>query len=159
MNLPRIPLFVLPEFFAGIGASLPQWPHSVALVAALNLAARCGVLPQDELAALEGRTFLIHVRDTGARAEFFFRDGAFRPCLARRQDAAPADLAFSANLCAFLQLLTRQEDPDTLFFKRELSITGDTELGLRVKNMLDAVECPQHFPPLARLRELTGKSS
>lgn len=156
-TFPRIPQFALPAQFSRIGAFLPQWPHAVALVGALNLAVKCGLLPQDDLAALEGRSFLIHVRDTGAQAEFTYRDGYFRPCLVRRQDAAPADLTFSANLCAFLQLLTRQEDPDTLFFKRELSITGDTELGLLVKNMLDAVEWPQHFPPLARLRQLLGK--
>ena len=44
---------------------------------------------------------------------------------------------------AFLQLVARQEDPDTLFFNRELLIEGDTELGLVVKNMLDAVEWPK----------------
>jgi predicted lipid carrier protein YhbT len=49
-----------------------------------------------------------------------------------------------------MQLLARQEDPDTLFFNRELSIEGDTELGLVVKNMLDAVEWPQ-LPKLPRL--------
>ena len=43
----------------------------------------------------------------------------------------------------FLLLASRQEDPDTLFFNRELSIEGDTELGLIVKNMLDAVEWPK----------------
>ena len=56
---------------------------------------------------------------------------------------ATPDLAFGANLSAFLQLALRQEDPDTLFFNRELSIEGDTELGLVVKNMLDAIEWPQ----------------
>jgi len=50
--------------------------------------------------------------------------------------------AFASNLAAYLQLLARQEDPDTLFFNRELEITGDTELGLLLKNMLDAVEWP-----------------
>jgi predicted lipid carrier protein YhbT len=60
-------------------------------------------------------------------------------------------LSFRANLSAFLQLLARQEDPDTLFFNRDLSISGDTELGLLVKNMLDAVEWPQ-LPRLPSLR-------
>ena len=39
-------------------------------------------------------------------------------------------------------MVSRQEDPDTLFFNRSLAIEGDTELGLRVKNMLDALEWP-----------------
>lgn len=37
-------------------------------------------------------------------------------------------------------LARRVEDPDTLFFARRLIMEGDTELGLVVKNALDAVE-------------------
>jgi predicted lipid carrier protein YhbT len=36
----------------------------------------------------------------------------------------------------------RKEDPDTLFFSRRLLMEGDTELGLLVKNTLDAMELP-----------------
>jgi predicted lipid carrier protein YhbT len=46
----------------------------------------------------------------------------------------------------------RQEDPDTLFFNRTLDIEGDTELGLIVKNMLDAVEWPGFLGKAAFLR-------
>ena len=67
-----------------------------------------------------------------------------------RPDREP-DLAFAANLSAYLQLLARQEDPDTLFFNRELEISGDTELGLIVKNMLDAVDWPS-LPQLPGLK-------
>ena len=56
-------------------------------------------------------------------------------------------------------MVERQEDPDTLFFSRRLSMEGDTELGLLVKNTLDAIELPildlEQFKPaqvLARLR-------
>ena len=34
----------------------------------------------------------------------------------------------------------RGEDPDTLFFSRRLVMEGDTELGLLVKNTLDALD-------------------
>jgi predicted lipid carrier protein YhbT len=37
-------------------------------------------------------------------------------------------------------LLTRREDPDALFFSRRLVSEGDTELGLTVKNLLDALD-------------------
>ncbi|MCV5960072.1 SCP2 sterol-binding domain-containing protein, partial [Escherichia coli] len=37
----------------------------------------------------------------------------------------------------------RKEDPDTLFFQRRLSIEGDTELGLEVKNLMDSVDLEQ----------------
>jgi predicted lipid carrier protein YhbT len=135
-----IPRFKLPGVLTTIGARLPQWPHSLALASALNVAARVGLLPDDSLALLEGRSFLVEVLDAGGQACFCYRDGLFRPLF-----TAPAspDLSFRANLSAFLQLLARQEDPDTLFFNRELSIVGDTELGLVIKNMLDAIEWPQ----------------
>lgn len=139
-----IPRFTLPRMLSTIGAHLPQWPHSLALASALNAAARLGVLPADSLAPLAGRSFVVEVLDAGGQACFTYRGGLFRPLLTA--PAAP-DLCFRANLSAFLQLLVRQEDPDTLFFNRELTIVGDTELGLLVKNMLDAIE----WPPLPRL--------
>jgi predicted lipid carrier protein YhbT len=120
----------------------------VALTTSLNTAAKMQLLPADSLALLENRTFLVEVLDTGSHAWFAYRKGRFRSLFGT--PAAP-DLSFRANLSAFLQLLARQEDPDTLFFKRELSIEGDTELGLVVKNMLDALEWPALFkPPVMR---------
>ena len=40
----------------------------------------------------------------------------------------------------------RLDDPDTLFFNRRLIMEGDTELGLMVKNALDAMELPVFDP-------------
>ena len=135
-----IPRFTLPGFVAAVGNKLPQWPHALALTAGLNAVVKMKLLAEDSLNLLEGRTFLIDVLDTGGRAAFTFRGGLFRPLFSTPETP---DLAFRANLSAFLQLAARQEDPDTLFFNRELSIEGDTELGLIVKNMLDAIELPQ----------------
>ena len=134
MNIPK---FKLPALVARIGRRLPQWPHAVTLIAGLNAAVKMKLLPQDSLELLEGRTFLVEVLDTGGRACFTYRDGLFRPLFSALQTP---DLSFRANLSAFMQMIARQEDPDTLFFSRELSIEGDTELGLVVKNMLDAME-------------------
>ncbi|MQY51358.1 sterol-binding protein [Rhodocyclus tenuis] len=139
-TLPNIPRFKLPPLVANITRRLPQWPHALVLTAGLNAAAKMKLLPDDSLALLDGRSFLVRVNDTGGEARFVYRGGLFRPVFATTGDA---DLIFSANLSAFLQMLARQEDPDTLFFNRELSIEGDTELGLVVKNMLDAIEWPQ----------------
>lgn len=146
-NAFTIPKFQLPGFVASLGHKLPQWPHVLALIAGLNVAKQMKLLPEDSLAELNDKLFNVRVRDTGGEASFTYRNGMFRPVF--RSDREP-DLAFSANLSAYLQLLARQEDPDTLFFNRELEITGDTELGLLVKNMLDAVEWPS-LPSLPRL--------
>ena len=142
-----IPRFKLPAFVSAVGNKLPQWPHAIALTTALNAVLKMKLLPEDSLDLLERRSFLVDVLDTGGRACFTYRGGLFRPLFTM---PATPDLVFRANLSAFLQLVTRQEDPDTLFFNRELSIEGDTELGLIVKNMLDAVEWPNlpRFPAL-----------
>ena len=136
-GLPSIPVFRLPPFIAHIGALLPQSPHGASLALLLDIARRLGLLAGDDLAALEGKCFRIVVMDLGCSADFEFSAGRFRPL--RSPGAAP-DLSFSATLAAYLQLLTRQEDPDTLFFNRCLDINGDIELGLRIKNMLDAID-------------------
>ena len=141
-----IPKFKLPSFVSTVGSKLPQWPHAVALTTGLNAIVKMKLLPDDSLALLEGKNFLIDVLDTGGRAAFTFRDGLFRPVFTAPETP---DLAFRANLSAFLQLAARQEDPDTLFFNRTLSIEGDTELGLIVKNMLDAMELPKFAGKLA----------
>jgi predicted lipid carrier protein YhbT len=148
-----IPRFKLPAVIARVGNKLPQWPHAVALTTGLNAVVKMKLIPDDSLDLLEGRSFLVDVLDSGGRACFTYRGGLFRPLFTLPE---VPDLAFRANLSAFLQLLARQEDPDTLFFNRELSIEGDTELGLVVKNMLDAVEWPNlpGLPGLSTLRFL-----
>jgi predicted lipid carrier protein YhbT len=50
------------------------------------------------------------------------------------------DVTISADCATFLQMAAKQVDPDTLFFQRRLLITGDTELGLYIKNFLDRFE-------------------
>jgi len=135
-----IPKFRLPGLITSLGQKLPQWPHTLALVAGLNAALKMKLLPESELALLEEKLFRVRVLDTGGEASYTYSNGLFRPVFRPQREP---DLAFAANLSAYLQLLSRQEDPDTLFFNRELEITGDTELGLIVKNMLDAVEWPK----------------
>ena len=150
-----IPKFALPGFVAKIGARLPQWPHALSLICGLNLVRSLGILPAETLAEIDGRTFRVTVLDTGVVATFTLQGGVFKPVFGK----ASPDLQFTANLSAYLQLLARQEDPDTLFFNRQLTIEGDTELGLTVKNMLDAVDFStlraslSRLPGFARLRD------
>ncbi len=72
----------------------------------------------------------------------------------------------SARARDFIALALREEDPDTLFFNRSLVMEGDTDLGLLVKNTLDAVDWPRLDPEdlhpfrlLAQLRLRMGPSS
>jgi predicted lipid carrier protein YhbT len=51
-------------------------------------------------------------------------------------------------------IAARKQDPDTLFFQRRLVIEGDTELGLYVKNLMDAIELEQMPKALRMLLQL-----
>jgi predicted lipid carrier protein YhbT len=49
------------------------------------------------------------------------------------------DVTVRATLRDYAALALRREDPDSLFFTRRLVLEGDTELGLALKNALDAL--------------------
>jgi len=58
-----------------------------------------------------------------------------------------ANVEFSADTVSLVLLASKQVDPDTLFFQRKLLVTGDTELGLSIKNFLDDFDINESFPP------------
>lgn len=60
------------------------------------------------------------------------------------------------RLTDLLLLAGRLEDADTLFFQRRLELTGDTELGLTARNMLDRL--PYETMPLG-LRVLLNRGA
>jgi O2-independent ubiquinone biosynthesis accessory factor UbiT len=127
----------MPTQIGSLLARLPAYPGSVLLTTALNLVL-ANQLPADVRGLLLGRKLRIHVRDARLTFDFTWTGRRFG-ALHRQQQA---DLVIGANAQDFLRLAQRQEDPDTLFFSRRLSMEGDTELGLVVKNTLDALELP-----------------
>lgn len=150
----------LPAGLARALGSLPAYPGSCMFAVGLNLAV-APKLPNDVRAALKGKAICILVRDAGIRLDVSWCHGRFE---ARRPCAVP-DLAIGASAADFMLLAQRREDPDTLFFGRRLTMEGDTELGLLVKNTLDAIELPVFDPArfmpaamLARWRRATGAS-
>lgn len=131
--------FLIPQSVSALISLLPQYPHSLIFTRAVNLA--LGDRLRDEVwQPLHGKRVCIRVRDAGIA--FHFTLDA-RGMVARHAVDRP-DLAISASAQDFFLLALRREDPDTLFFSRRLLMEGDTELGLLVKNTLDAME----FPPL-----------
>lgn len=128
--------FTAPGVVARLGRRLPAPLVSLHFVAGLELARRLDWLsPPPEL---EGRSFAITVEDLGLCSRFTVRDGVFRP-LWRRQ---ACELELGAGVAELLALMRGETDADTLFFQRRLRISGDTELGLIVKNWLDAAPRP-----------------
>lgn len=143
----KIPAFTLPAPLARLGAHLPQLPPTLALVGGLNLALD-RVLPRDTLEPLTGKRLLLKVTDAGMALRFTLTPRGFRPLF----DGRAPDLTISATTRDYLALALREEDPDTLFFSRRLLMEGETDLGLLVKNTLDAVDWEAINPHIAFLR-------
>ncbi|EKS8573956.1 SCP2 domain-containing protein [Salmonella enterica subsp. enterica serovar Newport] len=95
-------------------------------------------LADGELEFLEGRWLSIHVRDIYLK---WYTTVENEKLIVSQQ--ADADVSFSADASDLLMIAARKQDPDTLFFQRRLVIEGDTELGLYVKNLMDAIELEQ----------------
>ncbi|PWB42106.1 MAG: sterol-binding protein [Rhodocyclales bacterium] len=157
----RIPQFTLPRFVGAVHERLPQLPPTLGLTTALNLALD-RILPRATLEPLAGKLVCLRVTDAGLTLNFTLTEKGFRPAVS----SAKPDLMISARARDFLALALREEDPDTLFFSRRLLMEGDTDLGLLVKNTLDAVDWPRLEPEavhplrlLALLRIRMGPSS
>ncbi len=84
-----------------------------------------------DLDFMRGRRLGIEVRDLGLSWVVELRGDA----LAVVDGKAEASVRGDAT--DLLLLASRLEDADTLFFQRRLELTGDTELGLTVRNLLE----------------------
>lgn len=124
---------------------VPSRLHSGALATMLNQVMK-EALDDGELDFLIGRRIAIEIDDIGVRYRLGLSDGKIRGY----GDDMPADASIAGGLHEFLLLAARREDADTLFFQRRLRMSGDTELGLYLKNFLDAFEPPERWAPLVR---------
>jgi len=93
-------------------------------------------LADGDLDFLSDRVVTVQIDDMDLRFSLTLAENKLRVLRATRD----GDLQISGTAYAFLQLATRTEDTDTLFFRRHLNTTGDTELGLYVKNLLDSMD-------------------
>ncbi|AIW19827.1 SCP2 domain-containing protein [Vibrio coralliilyticus] len=96
---------------------------------------------------LEGKWLKIEIKDMQLSWYVSYQDSR----LMVADSAVKEDVAFRANLNDLVLIAGRKEDPDTLFFQRRLSIEGDTELGLEIKNLMDSVDLEQLPKPLQTL--------
>ena len=129
--------FTLPDPIGKLFALLPAYPGSLLFVTALNLTL-AHRLPADTARLMAHQRLRLRVLDAGVTFDFQWQGDAFHPC----RSGAPSDLMIGATARDFVLLAQRQVDPDTLFFSRRLLMEGDTELGMLVKNTLDAIELP-----------------
>lgn len=122
---------------------LPQNVQKKALLDAMGLVFH-EALQDGDFEFLEDKWLKVEVKDMNLR--WFISYQGQKLVLA---DAPVSeDVSFSGNLNDLVLIAGRKEDPDTLFFQRRLSIEGDTELGLEVKNLMDSVDLQQLPKPL-----------
>lgn len=133
----NIPTFTIPRPLGNILSILPGHPPALLFVHAANLAMG-DALRSEVMHPLQGKLINIHVTD--ACVDLYFTLDRYGMVACRR--SREPELTISASASDFLMLALRKEDPDTLFFSRRLRMEGDTELGLLVKNTLDAQELP-----------------
>ena len=102
---------------------------------------------QGELEFLDGQTARVEVTDLNLT----FSLTLIGQRLVVKVPGDKGDATLKADQNAMLQILHGEADPDTLFFRRKLLITGDTELGLYIKNLIDTIDLTQRIPrPLMR---------
>jgi predicted lipid carrier protein YhbT len=135
MNLPAAPaLDTIALRLRPILSRLPMHPPALALSLALNRLL-LPKLPADARAAMSHRVVEVCVTDIGLALRLQLGARGFTPAPAQ----AAAVLRIAAAGPAYWRLLSGRDDADGLFFERALVMEGDTEMGLVLKNTLDAI--------------------
>lgn len=127
--------FYVPGPVGDLISLLPSYPASLLFVSALNVILTPR-LPDDVKEAISGKQLRLTVADAKLDFNFVWTKGGF---VAGWGNIEP-DMIISASAYDFYLLSRREEDPDTLFFSRRLVMAGDTELGLLLKNTIDAMD-------------------
>lgn len=146
MNTPQAPLDRsvppgLPAFLTPLHLRLRSLVQALPVLPPSYLAARVldrvllARLPSDARQALQQRCVELCVTDFGLRVRLQLTPSGFAPAADRGEPA----LRISATGASFVRLLRGEDDPDRMFFERVLVMEGDTELGLVLKNTLDAI--------------------
>ncbi len=107
----------------------PAWPGRLVEPAVAHLLA--APLGEGQLDFMVGRRLGIEVSDLGLGWVLELHEGRLRAT----DEAAEATVRGTAT--DLMLLASRLEDADSLFFQRRLELTGDTELGLTARNLLD----------------------
>ena len=140
-------LWALPEFSLRRFRKLPAGVQTSVLSQIFNKIMQ-PLIADDELEFLRNRQLEIVVADLDYR--FYLTLEGQNLVVAAHFEAKP-DVTFSGEMEALMSLVLRTQDPDTLFFQRQLLVTGDTEMGLELKNMLDDFDLEQLPVPVKQL--------
>jgi O2-independent ubiquinone biosynthesis accessory factor UbiT len=136
--LPKLPLSLIRPV-----RYMPFGLQSLVLKKVLRKAFK-SALEQGDIEFLKQRWLKIDITDAGII--WFFSCGPGNEILMHKN--AQTDVCIRGNLNSFILLAAQKEDPDTLFFQRDLVIEGDTDLGLEIKNLMDSLDLDDLPPEL-----------
>lgn len=100
---------------------------------------------------MEGKRVQLTITDTKNCWKFVIRNHRL---VDDSKSKEVADVHIQGDLKTFLSLATGSEDPDSLFFSRHLSLEGNTEDGLYIKNLIDAMD----FDTRVYLQQILGQT-
>ena len=100
---------------------------------------------------MEGKRLQLSISDTKNCWKFMIRNHRL---VDDSKSKDVADVHIQGDLKTFLLLATGNEDPDSLFFSRHLSLEGNTEDGLYIKNLIDAMD----FDTNVYLKSILGQT-
>lgn len=100
---------------------------------------------------MEGKRLKLTIKDTGNCWKFIIRGNRLVDDMNSKNIS---DVHIQGDLKTFLLLATGNEDPDSLFFSRHLSLEGNTEDGLYIKNLIDAMD----FDTTIYLKSIVGQT-
>ena len=153
-----------PPYVARLTQFLPLMPLERLIAKAADQIATAHPEFFDRLDFYAQKSFVIVPTDLDWIAYLTFHNNRVQIRLSRTLDAFPnRDVTVTAPFLSLLSLLDGEEDGDALFFSRDLTIEGDTEAVLALRNALDDAEidfiheCAQIAGPLSRPVAQSGK--
>lgn len=111
-------------------------------------------MDEGELDFLDNKVVLIELTDLSAKWYFTKVKNQLLMLDSNRNVELKPDVVFSASVDPLVLMASQKVDPDTLFFNRKLKITGDTELGLEIKNLIDQFDLEQLDKPFRKLLDI-----
>lgn len=131
----------LPPYVARMTKFLPLAPLERLIAKAADRVAKEHPEFFERLDDYANKSYVIMPTDLDWIAGLSFRNEHVQLRLCRSLEAFPnRDVLVKAPILSLLNLLDGEEDGDALFFSRDLTIEGDTEAVLALRNALDDAE-------------------
>lgn len=115
---------------------IPLWVEATVFGTFLKLVIDANPDLKERLPELDGRVMLFEATDLGKSFYLLIEGTGIR---VRPHFPGTPDAVMRGPLKVLVRVMLGKEDPDTVFFSRELEINGDTAVALHFKNILSSI--------------------